>query len=195
VQREGLYRPESIYQKVTSKNITLNNHHLGISPQRFHDAGLSTSWKITSTNVDLNGKSFVSTLEPKSHRDNPVYGVQFHPEKNAFEYGLYPDSGVPYEAIDHSREGVAFSLYMAGFLVDLARNNIVKDNDHKKDKYTKSNLYPMVYTYPRKVGFKFEEIYVIPPATFWGLENEDQANNDSWNEYEHNISYLRKWRR
>ena len=44
---------------------------------------------ITSTNVDTQNRSFVSTIEAK---DYPFYGVQYHPEKNNFEYGFLPDS-------------------------------------------------------------------------------------------------------
>jgi gamma-glutamyl hydrolase len=209
VQRSGLYQPDNIYYSVIQNSITMNNHHLGITPQRFLQSdNLVRMFDITSTNVDQNGKQFVSTIEPKqianvgdgnkighhqrrlsssksstptlpsssSSPPPPIYGVQFHPEKNAFEYGLYPHTNIPYEAIDHSPDGVTLSIYMSQFFIGLARDNVLWQNsataanttaDKRSSKYTKVDRYPVVYTYPRQWGVKFEEIYIIPPASHW----------------------------
>ena len=212
VNRTGLYRPDSVYDIVTRYNVTMNNHHLGISPQRFrNNSGLSKRFDITSINYDRNGKAFVSTIEPSkrhaaelsssssssssSTNVTPIYGVQYHPEKNVHEYGLYPHTSIPYESIDHSPEGIAFSLYEARFLVDLARDNVLskrkstsitgersRDN-HDANKYNKPDLYPMIYTYPRRVGYKFEESYIIPSASHW----ERETNNEKNNADDHNV--------
>ena len=40
-------------------------------------------WETLATNVDDNGVEFVSLMEAKIA---PVWGSQFHPEKNAFEW-------------------------------------------------------------------------------------------------------------
>lgn len=213
VKRSGLYEPEDVYHIVTQLNVTMNNHHLGISPQRFQaNPGLSRRFDITSINYDQNGKSFVSTIEPVQEstkytssssrlRSPPVYGVQYHPEKNSHEYGLFPRTTIPYEAIDHSPEGIYFSHYEARFLVDLARENlrdriqsvIDKGDVHNHIKYSKPDLYPMVYTYPREVGYKFEERYIIPPANHWEetilLENRKDAKNRGGKSFLRNKSY------
>jgi len=189
VDRTGLYHPDYIYDIVTGYNVTMNNHHLGISPQRFrNNFGLSRRFDITSINYDRNGKPFVSTIEPSkrstrelpySTKPPPVYGVQYHPEKNTHEYGFYPHTTDPYEAIDHSPEGITFSHYEAKFLVNLARENVQNKMQSTKingvgrsknqylNKYNKPDLYPLIYTYPRKVGYKFEEQYIIPRASHW----------------------------
>mmetsp|Transcript_12170 Transcript_12170/g.29009 ORF Transcript_12170/g.29009 Transcript_12170/m.29009 type:complete len:401 (-) Transcript_12170:352-1554(-) len=65
------------------------------------------------------GKQFVSTIEPKDPDNFPVYGVQWHPEKNAFEYATTttktsPDR-FPYEDIDHSAEAIALTHHMSSF--------------------------------------------------------------------------------
>jgi gamma-glutamyl hydrolase len=169
VQRDGLYMDDNIYNAVVHHDVTMNNHHLGIRPDTFRKTEqLVKYWKITSTNLDLNGKPFVSTVEPINQTILPIYGVQFHPEKNAFEYGLYPNTRIPYEAIDHSSQGIAMSLHMATFFVNLARDNMCSRQQQREQevqgKYTKTLQYPMVYTYPRHVGYKFEEIYIIPPT-------------------------------
>ena len=176
VERAGLYESQYIYETVVHRNVAMNNHHLGISPEHFRETeSLTRYWQITSTNVDLNGKSFVSTMEPIEKRNNPIYGVQFHPEKNAFEYGFRPNTTIPYEAINHSPEGIAFSVHLAGYFVDMAKENRKKarlehGNEYglqmnSSNKYATSAIYPQVYEYPRKVGFKFEERFIVPPAT------------------------------
>ncbi|KAL3921751.1 MAG: hypothetical protein SGILL_002580, partial [Bacillariaceae sp.] len=172
VERVGLYESQYIYEAVVHHNIAMNNHHLGISPERFRETdSLASSWQITSTNIDLNGKSFVSTIEPIDKQKNPIYGVQFHPEKNAFEYGFRPNTTIPYEAIDHSPEGIAFSVHLAGYFVNTAKENMNKarfrrEHESRRQKHynAKSAIYPRVYEYPREVGNKFEERFIVPPA-------------------------------
>ena len=49
-------------------------------------------WDILSVNKDVNGLEFVSTIEAKNY---PIFGTQFHPEKNAYEWApKYP--GIPH---------------------------------------------------------------------------------------------------
>jgi len=161
----GLYADPTQYFTVTQLNVTMNNHMSGIMPHQFQkSAALTKRWQITSTNKDLNGRPFVSTIEPVDPEGFPVYGVQYHPEKNAFEYATYPGTNVPYEAIDHSPEGVAFSLSMARFIADLARRAMRENRQHA---YTKEALYPGIYTYPIQTGLGFEQVYLIPTADHW----------------------------
>lgn len=167
VQQHQLYKEETLYESVQNNNITMNNHHQGISPQRFLSTkNLTRKWKITSTNTDRAGRQFVSTIEPQNPSKFPVYGVQFHPEKNAFEYATYPHTNIPYEAIDHSPAGISMSLYMSSFFVNLARLNYNSGNKNspKRHEYTKPDKYPLVYSYPMERGIKFEQVFIIPPA-------------------------------
>jgi gamma-glutamyl hydrolase len=168
VKQDGLYQLDHIYDAVTQYNVTMNNHHIGIRPEVFHNTNkLSKQWKITSTNVDQQGKPFVSTMEPIDPSALPVYAVQFHPEKNVFEYGLQPNTTLPYEAINHSPQGTAMSIHMANFFVQLARDNLMRKQQQGQPSDSSNSLssLPMVYTYPRHVGYKFEEIYIIPPIS------------------------------
>jgi hypothetical protein len=106
--------------------------------------------------------------------------VQYHPEKNGFEYGLYPNTTVPYENINHSSEGITLSLYLSKFFVqDVVKRNIM--NNQGKSKYTEPNQYPLIYTYPRKIGYKFEEIYIVPSST-----NKNNNNNNNNNDTKNN---------
>ena len=52
---------------------------------------------------------FVSALEARRH---PIWAVQFHPEKNLFEWSPH------YASVPHSASAVAASLYFARFFVD-----------------------------------------------------------------------------
>ncbi|KAF4316712.1 hypothetical protein BBO99_00008461 [Phytophthora kernoviae] len=109
-----------LYSWLAEKPITMNNHEQGITPERFAGyQSLLDFYTILATNVDRRGVEFISAFEAKKY---PVYAVQFHPEKNSFEYGEYRD-GTPFEVIDHSREGVKSGQFFANFFVDEARKN------------------------------------------------------------------------
>ncbi|CAH0480182.1 unnamed protein product [Peronospora belbahrii] len=125
-----------LYAWLKNKPITMNNHKHGIAVKRFNQySSLTEFYTVLSTNVDRQGIEFVSSFEAKKY---PVYGVQFHPEKNAFEFGKYPD-GTPYEVIDHSREGVASGQFFANFFIDEARKNELRFEDPKVER--KSLIY------------------------------------------------------
>ena len=62
------------------KDLTLNNHMMGISPYKFNKCKqLSLLYRIVSWNYDRKGKKFVSTIEANKY---PFYGVQWHPERS-----------------------------------------------------------------------------------------------------------------
>jgi len=65
--------------KLMSTDCSLNNHMMGITPDKFIKSKLLNNfYKIVSYNYDRKGKLFVSTIEGK---DYPFYGVQWHPER------------------------------------------------------------------------------------------------------------------
>jgi gamma-glutamyl hydrolase len=165
VQRKELYADPTTFRTVVEKPVAMNSHHQGIEPQHFlANPQLVAMWHITSTNHDVNGRPFVSTIEPIDPQRTPLYGVQYHPEKNAFEYSSYPGTNIPYEAIDHSAEGIAFSLTLAQFFVERVRHSQAINPHHD---YTESELYPLMTTYPIQTGLHFEQIYVVPTAAHW----------------------------
>jgi gamma-glutamyl hydrolase len=164
-----LYTDPTIYSTVVTKPVTLNNHKLGIEPGHFlGNDKLTKVWNITSINHDSNGRPFVSTIEPIDPNRFPLYGVQYHPEKNGFEFTTYPGTSIPYEAIDHSKEGVAFSIHLSRFFVNLVRRG-QKSNQHHS--YTKPDVYPAIEDYPLQTGLKQERVYVIPDASHWVLDS------------------------
>ncbi|EGZ26246.1 hypothetical protein PHYSODRAFT_359609 [Phytophthora sojae] len=120
-----------LYSWLKDKPITMNNHEMGITPERFNQySSLTDFYTVLATNVDRQGVEFISAFEAKEY---PVYAVQFHPEKNSFEYGEYLD-GTPYEVIDHSREGIASGQFFANFFIDEARKNDLRFEDPKAER-------------------------------------------------------------
>lgn len=108
--------PAEIYTTLTTEAVTMNNHQDGVTPASFtSNPNLAAFYNLLSTNVDRKGRPFASTIEGKNY---PVYGVQWHPEKNAWEW-------TPNEDIPHSATAVAVCEYMAKFFVDEARKSKV----------------------------------------------------------------------
>lgn len=163
-----LYPTQELKNMLSMQNITFNFHQNGIEPEAFGKSKhLSEFFKITSYNYDLNGRQFVSSIESIVY---PIYGVQYHPEKNTFEYGLQSGTNRPYEVIAHTKEALYLSFHLASFFGELMRNSTV-------GKYTLMDRHPMVIQYPVKVASNFEEMYVIPSAKHWKRKKDKEFVN------------------
>ena len=68
---------------------------------------VSDQWRILSSN-EYNGTEFVSSFE---HRKYPFYGVQFHPEKNTFEWKKSNNN-------PHTANAVMVEQYYGNFIVN-----------------------------------------------------------------------------
>lgn len=133
----------SLYTILETENVTLNNHHYGIYPSHFMNTpALSSFFSVLSTNKDRKGTEFVSSIEAFNY---PIYGVQWHPEKNIFEWGM-TDEGIPKEAINHSPHGVEVAEYMADFFVQQCRNSTHKFANAAQETNALIYNYPAVYT-------------------------------------------------
>ncbi|CAL4063808.1 unnamed protein product [Meganyctiphanes norvegica] len=104
--------PESVVAPLTSMDITSNFHKYCVTPQTFVKYGLNNDYTVISNNFDTNGLEFISTVE---HKTLPIYGQQWHPEKNMFEW--------KYSSISHTPEAIHVGLYFAQFFGDQARKN------------------------------------------------------------------------
>jgi len=115
--------------------VTMNNHMWGVSPEDFsRNANLTNFYRVLSYNLDRQNKKFISTIEGSLQllrgvkyaqftlyplnpgKSVPIYGLQWHPEKNNFEW--HPKAG-----INHTPEGILATQYMANFFVNEARKN------------------------------------------------------------------------
>eukprot|EP00566_Odontella_aurita_P000816 CAMPEP_0113549456 /NCGR_PEP_ID=MMETSP0015_2-20120614/13442_1 /TAXON_ID=2838 /ORGANISM="Odontella" /LENGTH=377 /DNA_ID=CAMNT_0000450165 /DNA_START=496 /DNA_END=1629 /DNA_ORIENTATION=- /assembly_acc=CAM_ASM_000160 len=151
VQDSRLFANKEIRDIMTSHPVAMNNHHHGIEPKKFaSDSSLSSTFLFTATNIDRKGRPFVGAIEARHY---PFYGVQFHPEKNSFEFATFPGTDTPYEAINHSAEAVRVCLYMAEFFVSKARRNTHVYKDVKQ--------FPLVWNYKMVLGLSFEQKFVI----------------------------------
>jgi len=163
---ESLLYPQIAQRRVlSSSNITMNNHKKGTTPSNLiSKKEVASLFKITSTSIDRDGIPFVSTIESFQM---PLYGVQYHPEKNNFEYKLVPNSTMPYEAINHSEDAVELSIHLALFFVNRVRKNV--------HRYDMIDRHPFVYLYETTsvLNGGFEQIYIIPPAQNWVNSIED----------------------
>lgn len=98
---------------LSTKNVTYNWHMFCTTEKTFRKLGYDRDWTVLSTNKDYNGFEFISSVE---HKRYPFYGIQFHPEKNIYEWGVsrvYP----------HSPEAILISQYFADFFVSECRKN------------------------------------------------------------------------
>jgi len=110
--------PVAVLEALSREAVTMNNHHYGIYPDHFASTpALSSFYNLLSTSQDRQGVPFVSMMEAFNY---PIFGSQWHPEKNNFEWAETAD-GTPAEAIDHSPNAVMVSQYMATFFVNQAR--------------------------------------------------------------------------
>jgi len=113
--------PPHIFQSLLKYNVTANFHTSCLTPQNFTATkALNTFYRPISTNLDMKGKRFISMIEAY---DYPIYGSQFHPEKNPFLWR------VDYTGISHDLVAVQVAQYFANFFVQEARKSTHKFPD------------------------------------------------------------------
>lgn len=71
-------------------------------------AGLDSDWRVTAVNNDSQGLEFISSFE---HKQYPIYGVQFHPEKNGYEWKKTNNN-------PHTANAILVQQYFANFFVN-----------------------------------------------------------------------------
>ncbi|KAL9421986.1 hypothetical protein AB3S75_034288 [Citrus x aurantiifolia] len=79
----------------------------GISPERMQaNQELAKFFKILTTSVDEYNKVYVSTVQAYNY---PVTAFQWHPEKNAFEWGP--------KAIPHTEDAIRVTQQAVNFFI------------------------------------------------------------------------------
>ncbi|XP_058795648.1 uncharacterized protein LOC131666769 [Phymastichus coffea] len=125
--------PTDIINILKKENVTGNYHSLCVTKQGLIRANLTNKIRVISMNYALDHTKFISSFE---HIKLPFYGVQFHPEKNPFEWikGLN---------IPHTRNAVRVAHYFADFFVNETRKNHQKfSDDQEEDKALIYNFNP-----------------------------------------------------
>ncbi|KAJ4734249.1 Gamma-glutamyl hydrolase [Rhynchospora pubera] len=141
------FSPQLI-EKLGTDCLVMQNHIFGISPQRLQtNDALSNFFRILTTTPDKNGKIYVSSVQAYNY---PVTALQWHPEKNVFEWGV--------SAIPHSEDAVLVSQAVGNYFISEAR----KSSTRPSMKKVSDNL---IYNYaPRfsgAVGSGFDEVYLF----------------------------------
>lgn len=111
------------------------------------DYNMTDNWDILSTTMSDN-ISFVSTIESKLH---PIWGVQFHPEKNSFEWER--------AHIVHTKSAVKVTQYFANFFVNEARRNKNQFANQKME--IESLIYNFKPMFTGKNGCALEQCYLF----------------------------------
>ncbi|XP_076828576.1 gamma-glutamyl hydrolase [Brachyhypopomus gauderio] len=137
--------PEDLMTSLAKEPLTENSHNWSLTTESFSgNEKLRAFYRILSTNMD--GQiEFVSTVEAY---DLPVYGTQWHPEKNAFEW--------THSYIPHSAFAIKTTFYMSHFFVSEARKSLHRFSS--KEEEQKALIYNYVPEYTGMMT-SFEQMY------------------------------------
>jgi gamma-glutamyl hydrolase len=86
------------------------------------------------------------------HRNFPFYGVQFHPEKNLFEW-------VKNRNISHTANAVLQAQYFTNFFVSEARKNFNRFDSTKEEQ--KHLIYNFPTTFTASLVSSFQECFLF----------------------------------
>ncbi|KAK5844369.1 hypothetical protein PVK06_000505 [Gossypium arboreum] len=140
--------PPNLLQKLGTDCLVMQNHRYGISPEKLQNTpNLSRFFKILTTSTDKNNKVYVSTAQAHGY---PVTAFQWHPEKNAFEWGL--------PMIPHSDDAIEVTQHVANFLIREARRSL---NRPAAQKVLDNLIYNYSPTFCGKAGRGFDEVYIF----------------------------------
>eukprot|EP00752_Nemacystus_decipiens_P006649 g5977.t1 len=112
--------PSELLVKMATEPLATNAHHKGVAPLDMMISGLGDMFRVVAINADKKGvRTYVSMVEAF---DYPMYGLQWHPEKSQFDWGLDPD-GTPHHVISHTKDAVEVSQMLAFFFASETRRN------------------------------------------------------------------------
>ncbi|XP_050352085.1 gamma-glutamyl hydrolase A-like isoform X2 [Nymphalis io] len=143
--------PRDIINILKTKDVTVNAHQFCIVDENLKSHNLTDDWRVTAHSNDEYNVEFIASIE---HRRYPFYGVQFHPEKSAFEWKRsknYP----------HSFEAVKANRYFMDFFVQECRKS-----RHSFASATEENRY-IIYNYEPRftgvLGSAYHQCYFFEP--------------------------------
>ncbi|KAH6764190.1 gamma-glutamyl hydrolase 2 [Perilla frutescens var. hirtella] len=140
--------PPVLLKKLSSECLVMQNHKYGISPEKLQKTeSLSSFFEILTTTADSNDKVYVSTAQARRY---PVTAVQWHPEKNAFEWA---SSSIP-----HSEDAIQVTQNVANFIVREARMSTHRPSSQE---VLNNLIYNYSPTYCGKFGTGFDEVYIF----------------------------------
>eukprot|EP00794_Sanderia_malayensis_P000530 gene530-1183_t len=147
------YLPDDLKKVMDTKDITANFHKYGIYPSEFRtNLKLARSYRVLGTSEDEQGRVFVAALEGKEY---PFYGLQWHPEKAAFEWHPEKDTR-------HTWDAVRLGQYFANFFVNETRKNDHTFGSYEEELKWGIDKHPHTFTgYVKESKTPFDQIYVF----------------------------------
>lgn len=146
------FMPFDKLNEVLSRSVMYFTHSCGIKPEHFISSPrISSNFLLIGKSKTLKGVEFVSMIE---HKNYPILGSQFHPEKTQFENRL------SYSFMDRSAESIYFCFKLINSLVNSVRDSGIESSAIPvwMEQYISTklmpNLFPIesyqrVYTFPR----------------------------------------------
>ena len=117
------------YEHLQNKNSTANFHVNSTLFGTYEESKLlKDAFNILSTNMDINGQEFLSTIE---HKNMPIYGIQWHAEANQFRLP-------PSDKIDHSIESVKVMQFIANFFAEEMKKSC---NGYASEEFMKNQIW------------------------------------------------------
>lgn len=131
------------------EDVTINFHRYCVTKKGLKKVNIDKEFKILSLNKDRNGSEFISSLE---HKELPFYGLQFHPEKNNYEWA-------PRFHIAHGINAIRASQFFSNKFVEEARKNNHSFPSTRDEENHLIYNYPTYYTGP--TNSSFEQCYLF----------------------------------
>lgn len=130
--------PPDVETYLSKNKVTPNFHKYGVRLETYmENSKLKKFFKVLSTNIDVNGVEFLSSVEAYKY---PVYGIQWHPEKSNFLWNT------EFTGIAHTYEGIRVSQHFANFLISEARKSKHRFPSMEKEAQTLINNYPVWFS-------------------------------------------------
>jgi len=146
-----------------SRLLVFENHHSGLSVGNFKNE-LSGFFNLLATSYDREQKEYVSAIEAK---DYPVFGFQFHPEKNTYEWK--PTLQIPHDDADLEVTRGVSKLLAFYSRQSFGHRGTGKDNTPELQTEVDTNkllIYniPAIFSAPYSDQCSFEQVYFFPRA-------------------------------
>ncbi|KAG0558506.1 hypothetical protein KC19_10G033500 [Ceratodon purpureus] len=151
-KRHSLFEwvPLSVVEEFHTQNLAMQNHHWGLSPELWSSTPeLNDFYRVLTVSPDRNNKLYISTVEA---RDYPILGVQWHPEKNAYEWGI--------DNIPHSADAIKVTQSVANYFIAEARKSAHRPASRKQEEDFLIYNYNPVYVSKDGKG-TFDQAYIF----------------------------------
>lgn len=158
--------PKMIMNTLKSSNVTYNYHRKCVTEATLKRANLLDFYTPLAYSYDINNLKYISIFEAKKY---PFFGVQFHPEKPAFEF----TSGHGHLNVPHGREAIEVSRYFADFFVRQAQlSDHYTDFSHADTQMELIYAHAPLYTAPYDDLYEQRYLFPFSDANNWKNELE-----------------------